>query len=169
MSGTLYDLSRPLEKDCCVELLDFENDEGRAVFWHSSAHVLGEACEKHFACLICFGPPTEEGFHYDIKNPEDKKILFEQYKLITESLNKINEIREPANTWAHVRPKIPESALKAFIIVDLERSDLLDAIQKVDLKEKIQKHRPKILEEIRKTKIIETENAKKRQEIRRET
>jgi len=34
-----------------------------------------------------------------IKNPEDKKILFEQYKLITESLNKINEIREPANTF----------------------------------------------------------------------
>lgn len=94
MNGTLYDLSRPLEKDCCVELLDFENDEGRAVFWHSSAHVLGEACEKHFACLICFGPPTEEGFHYDIKNPDDKAVTPEDFPVLNQHATKIIKERQ---------------------------------------------------------------------------
>ena len=36
------------------------------VFWHSSAHVLGEACEGHYGCHLCIGPPIEEGFYYEM-------------------------------------------------------------------------------------------------------
>jgi threonyl-tRNA synthetase len=50
--------------------LDFENDEGKFVFWHSSAHVLGEACERHYGCHLCIGPPTEEGFYYEMSMPD---------------------------------------------------------------------------------------------------
>ncbi|KAI8913338.1 hypothetical protein EDD86DRAFT_200328 [Gorgonomyces haynaldii] len=66
VDGVLYDLTRPLEKSCSLELLDFENDEGRRVFWHSSAHVLGEACELHYGCHLCLGPPIENGFYYEM-------------------------------------------------------------------------------------------------------
>ena len=66
VDGELYDTVRPLERDCCLELVDFESDEGKAVFWHSSAHVLGEACERHYACHLCLGPPIEEGFYYEM-------------------------------------------------------------------------------------------------------
>ncbi|CAE7940265.1 thrS1, partial [Symbiodinium sp. KB8] len=34
-------------------------------FWHSSAHVLGQALERKFGVKLCIGPPTEEGFYYD--------------------------------------------------------------------------------------------------------
>lgn len=40
---------------------------GQAVFWHSSAHILGEACERHFGCLLEHGPPTDDGFFYDMR------------------------------------------------------------------------------------------------------
>ncbi len=63
---TLWDLERPLEADCKLELFDFDTPEGKRVFWHSSAHVLGEACEKHYGCHLCIGPPTEEGFFYEM-------------------------------------------------------------------------------------------------------
>lgn len=45
---------------------------GKKVFWHSSAHVLGEACEKRFGCYLCNGPPTTDppGFYYDMANME---------------------------------------------------------------------------------------------------
>lgn len=45
---------------------------GKKVFWHSSAHVLGEAAEKRFGCYLCNGPPTENppGFYYDMANME---------------------------------------------------------------------------------------------------
>jgi threonyl-tRNA synthetase len=35
------------------------------VFWHSSAHILGECLECSYGGKLCIGPPTEEGFYYD--------------------------------------------------------------------------------------------------------
>ncbi|CAH7667436.1 threonyl-tRNA synthetase [Phakopsora pachyrhizi] len=62
----LWDLERPLESSCSLRLLDFDSEEGKRVFWHSSAHVLGEAAERHYGCHLCIGPPTEEGFFYEM-------------------------------------------------------------------------------------------------------
>ena len=39
----LIDLTRPLEGDCLLELITFEEKEGKEVFWHSSAHLLGQS------------------------------------------------------------------------------------------------------------------------------
>lgn len=62
----LWDLDRPLEWDCRVSYLPFTSSEGRNVFWHSSAHVLGEAAECQYQCLLSHGPPVEQGFFYDM-------------------------------------------------------------------------------------------------------
>lgn len=70
VNGELWDLNRPLEGDCTVSLVSFQNPEGRDVFWHSSAHALGEACECQFGCLLSHGPPTPQGFFYDMAIPE---------------------------------------------------------------------------------------------------
>jgi len=61
----LWDLTRPLEGDCLLELKTFEDPEGKMVFWHSSAHVLGECLECEYGVKLCIGPPTQEGFYYD--------------------------------------------------------------------------------------------------------
>lgn len=66
VNGQLWDLDRPLEADVNLEFLDFDHPEGKQVFWHSSAHVLGEACECHLGCHLSYGPPTEDGFFYDM-------------------------------------------------------------------------------------------------------
>ena len=62
----LWDLDRPLEFDCRVSYVPFSSAEGRNVFWHSSAHVLGEAAECQYNCLLSHGPPVEQGFFYDM-------------------------------------------------------------------------------------------------------
>lgn len=62
----LWDLDRPLEYDCRVSYVPFVSAEGRNVFWHSSAHVLGEAAECQYQCLLSHGPPVEQGFFYDM-------------------------------------------------------------------------------------------------------
>lgn len=66
VNGELWDIERPLEADVKLELLDFENDEAKKVFWHSSAHVLGEACENFYGAHLCIGPPTDDGFFYEM-------------------------------------------------------------------------------------------------------
>ena len=90
-AGELWDLTRPLEGDCVLELKKFDDKDGKAVFWHSSAHVLGEGpargarargvwrgrhsssppppagecLECKYGSKLCIGPPTEDGFYYD--------------------------------------------------------------------------------------------------------
>ena len=61
----LWDLDRGLEGDCLIEYLTFDDDLGRHVFWHSSAHILGLALEKVYGAKLCIGPPIKEGFYYD--------------------------------------------------------------------------------------------------------
>ncbi|KAF2200627.1 threonyl-tRNA synthetase [Delitschia confertaspora ATCC 74209] len=77
---TLWDLERPLEKSCRLELLPFDHPEGKKVFWHSSAHVLGEACERRFGCDLCIGPPIEDGFYYEMALPEKGVVESTDYK-----------------------------------------------------------------------------------------
>lgn len=38
----LWDMKRPLEGNCKLQLLKFDSDEAKHVFWHSSAHILGK-------------------------------------------------------------------------------------------------------------------------------
>ncbi|XP_078541057.1 threonine--tRNA ligase 1, cytoplasmic-like [Lissotriton helveticus] len=66
VNNELWDLDRPLEEDSTLELLTFENEEAQAVYWHSSAHILGESMENYYGGCLCYGPPIENGFYYDM-------------------------------------------------------------------------------------------------------
>ena len=61
----LWDINRPLEGDCELQLHKFDDPRGKQVFWHSSAHILGEALEGLYGARLTHGPPTEGGFFYD--------------------------------------------------------------------------------------------------------
>lgn len=71
----LYDATRPLEGDCELQLLKFDDPEGKLVFWHSSAHILGESMEREFGVHLCHGPPTESGFFYDAYTGSDVILI----------------------------------------------------------------------------------------------
>ncbi|KAL4720638.1 hypothetical protein ACJJTC_015209 [Scirpophaga incertulas] len=70
VNNELWDLDRPLEGDCKLELLRWDNTDAQSVFWHSSAHMMGEAMERVYGGCLCYGPPIEEGFYYDMYYPE---------------------------------------------------------------------------------------------------
>lgn len=71
VDGVLWDLDRPLEADCTLQLVKFDDADGKAVFWHSSAHALGEAMERIYGGHLCYGPPIESGFYYDMHSEGD--------------------------------------------------------------------------------------------------
>ncbi|KAI1263314.1 threonyl-tRNA synthetase [Xylariaceae sp. FL1019] len=78
----LWDLDRPLERSCALELLSFDDPQGKQVFWHSSAHVLGEACERRFGCSLCIGPPTDDGFYYEMALPGGAAVQQSDWALL---------------------------------------------------------------------------------------
>lgn len=62
----LWDLTRPLVGNVSkLELLKFDSEDGKTVFWHSSAHMLGEALEHLYGVRLTIGPPLKQGFFYD--------------------------------------------------------------------------------------------------------
>ena len=63
MNSEVWDLDPPLESSAQLELIKFDDEEGQAVFWHSSAHVLGEAMERVYGGHLFYGPPIESGFY----------------------------------------------------------------------------------------------------------
>ncbi|KAJ2829529.1 threonyl-tRNA synthetase [Coemansia erecta] len=70
VNNELWDLLRPLEADSSLELVDFESEEGKLVYWRSSAFILSGACEQHFGGLSCETKQNNSGFYCDIAVPE---------------------------------------------------------------------------------------------------
>ncbi|KAJ3154282.1 threonyl-tRNA synthetase [Geranomyces variabilis] len=93
VDGQLWDLTRPLEASCSLQILDFDNDEGQKVYWHSSAHVLGEACELHYGCHLCLGPPLDDGFYYEMGM--DTPVLGTDYPVLETLAKKAIKEKQP--------------------------------------------------------------------------
>ena len=66
VDGQAVDLSYPVASDAAVEILTFSDDDGKEVYWHSTAHVMAQAVQDLFpTAKVTIGPPIENGFYYD--------------------------------------------------------------------------------------------------------
>ncbi|KAG4423411.1 hypothetical protein IFR04_003515 [Cadophora malorum] len=91
----LWDLERPLEESCKLELLSFDDELGKKVFWHSSAHILGEASERRFGCSLCIGPPIESGFYYEMSLPDGAPVQQSDWKPLETLVSQIVKEKQP--------------------------------------------------------------------------
>jgi len=77
VDGTTVDLNHKIEADADVSILTFRDDDGKEVYWHSTAHVMAQAVQDLFPdAKVTIGPPIEGGFYYDFDvdqpfTPED--------------------------------------------------------------------------------------------------
>lgn len=89
----IVDLALPLEGDLQLQILTFDDEEGKKVFWHSSAHIMAQAIKRLFPdTQFGIGPAIKEGFYYDVDSshvfvPEDMEaIQQEMLKIAKENL-----------------------------------------------------------------------------------
>ncbi|MBQ8147510.1 MAG: threonine--tRNA ligase [Lachnospiraceae bacterium] len=88
VDGQVVDLRTIVDKDCELNILTFNDDEGKKVFRHTAAHILAQAVKHLYPEAKCtIGPSIEEGFYYDFDMPslsrEDlDKIEAEMKKLV---------------------------------------------------------------------------------------
>lgn len=67
VNGQIWDLTRPLNEDATIELLKWEDEDGKHAYWHSSAHLMAEAVQILYPhAKFGIGPAIENGFYYDI-------------------------------------------------------------------------------------------------------
>lgn len=67
VNGETWDLTRPIDQDAMIELLKWEDEDGKHAYWHSSAHLMAEAIQILYPhAKFGIGPAIENGFYYDI-------------------------------------------------------------------------------------------------------
>ena len=95
VNGVPTDLTTVLDADADVELLTFDMEDGKHVFWHTAAHVLAQAVKRLYPEVkLTIGPAIERGFYYDFDSEmpftadtmkalegEMKKIVKENHKI----------------------------------------------------------------------------------------
>ena len=88
VDGEACDLRTPLEKDCSLEILTFEDKYGKHAFWHTAAHVMAQAIQHLWPqAKFGIGPALDDGWYYDIGGVEP--FTPEQFADIEAEMKKI--------------------------------------------------------------------------------
>ncbi len=96
VNGEVWDATRPINSDVAIKLLTWENQEGKATMWHSSAHLMAEAIESLFpGAKFGIGPDIENGFYYDV-DTGDRPITEADLVVIE---NKMKELAKQKQTF----------------------------------------------------------------------
>lgn len=116
INGEVKDLRTQINEDCKLEILTFEDEDGKKAFWHTTSHILAQAVKRIYgdSVKLTIGPAVDNGFYYDfdVEKPfteedlakieeEMKKIVKEDLELTRYTLSKadaiklMNERKEP--------------------------------------------------------------------------
>ena len=86
VNDEIWEATRPINSDAKLKLLTWNDDEGKAVMWHSSAHLMAEAIEALYPGVkFGIGPNIENGFYYDI-DFGDRTISENDFKKIEDKM-----------------------------------------------------------------------------------
>ncbi len=94
IDGEACDLRTPLNQDCALEILTFDDAEGKHAFWHTAAHVMAQAVQHLFpGAKFGIGPALENGWYYDIK--ADRPLSTSDFEAIEAEMKKLVKADEP--------------------------------------------------------------------------
>ncbi len=110
VNGEVKDLRCELTEDCTVEMLTFDELDGKKAYWHTASHILAQAVKRLYPDVKCaIGPATNEGFYYDFDTEvsfttevldqieaEMKKIIKEGLAIERFSLSREDALKEMA-------------------------------------------------------------------------
>jgi len=89
VNGEVWDAFRPIESDADLQLLTWNDEEGKETMWHSSAHLLAEALEELYPGIkFGIGPPIDNGFYYDV-DAGDRIITSEDLPKIEKKMQEL--------------------------------------------------------------------------------
>lgn len=109
LNGDVVDASTPIESDASLQLLTWNDEDGKKTFWHSSAHLMAEAIEALYpGTKFGIGPAIENGFYYDI-DLGGKEFGSDQFKEIEDKMVELARQKS-----AYVRKSVSKSDAIAY-------------------------------------------------------
>ncbi|WP_367392168.1 threonine--tRNA ligase [Lewinella sp. LCG006] len=96
VNGEVWDADRPITTDATLQLFTWNDKDGKATFWHSSAHLMAEALEALYPGIkLGIGPAIDTGFYYDV-DAGDRVISTNDLPAIE---NKMQELAREKNDY----------------------------------------------------------------------
>ena len=93
VNGEVCDLRTVLNEDCKVEILTFDDKEGKKAYWHTASHIMAQAVNRLYpGTKFAIGPAVDNGFYYDMELPQAitnddlAKIEAEMKKIVKEDI-----------------------------------------------------------------------------------
>jgi len=126
VNGETWDANRSIESDANIKLYTWNDKEGKATYWHSSAHLMAEALESLYPGIkFGIGPAIDNGYYYDVDTGE-MTLTPDDLPKIEE---KILELARLKNTYT--RKEVSKSdAISYFTEKDDEyKLELLEGLQ----------------------------------------
>ena len=106
VNGQVWDATRPINEDATLNLLTWNDKDGKNTFWHSSAHLMAEAVEATFPGVkFWVGPALDNGFYYDM-DLGDRKMNEEDLARLEK---KMNELAKQNNAYTRKEISKPEA------------------------------------------------------------
>ena len=126
VNGEVWDAGRMLPKYANLQLLTWNDDDGKSTFWHSSAHLMAEALEAIYPGIkLGIGPPIENGFYYDI-DFGDRQFSSDEFKKVED---KMMELARQNNSY--IRKEISKKEAIAYFKAkeDPYKLDLIEGLE----------------------------------------
>ena len=130
VDGKVEDLRFPINKDCKLEILTFDDEDGKKAYWHTTSHIMAQAIKRLYKDIkLAIGPSIDAGFYYDFDteyrfSEEDfAKIEEEMKKIIKEDLP-IERFELPRKEAIQLMKNAGES-YKVELIEDLPEDEVL--------------------------------------------
>ncbi len=90
VNDEIVELNRPISESSKVQLLKWDDPEGKHAFWHTSAHLMAEAIQELYpGTQFGIGPAIENGFYYDVMPPEGSVIRESDFALIEKKMQEL--------------------------------------------------------------------------------
>lgn len=104
VNGAVVDLRTPLTADCTVEILTFDDPDGRKAYWHTTSHILAQAVKALYPqAKLTIGPAIDNGFYYDFDIEEP--FTPESLTAIEAEMKKIVKAALPIERFTLPRPE----------------------------------------------------------------
>jgi threonyl-tRNA synthetase len=95
VNGQVKDAVLPINENCELQLLTWNDTDGKSTMWHSSAHLMAEALEFHFPGVkLAIGPPVNNGFYYDV-DFMDHTISEKDLEKIEQKMKELAKAKNP--------------------------------------------------------------------------
>ena len=126
VNNEIVESNRPINQDATVQLLTWNDTEGKATYWHSSAHLLAEALEALYPGVqFGIGPAIENGFYYDI-DLGDRQLSQDEFAAIEQKMLELAR-----NKSEYIRKEVSKADAIAYFTEkgDKYKLDLLKDLQ----------------------------------------